>query len=169
MHRKVGGGGGCSVWVGGSRHRLMKFYFPIKIYCACDLRSPKGETSPTAKWCLKAVFSFQEKKKKVFFLVFILVLCFVEFPAVPSSLFALIKSVEEVVSGQTVCQYVLSLCSLSPTAWYSCYCYLCSYMCDIRGTHSGTVESTRLVGHGSVYVSTQLPTFRRSLPYCASD
>ena len=31
--------------------------------------------------------------------------------------------------------------------------------------HSGTVESTRIVGHGALYISTQVPTFRRSLLY----
>jgi hypothetical protein len=43
------------------------------------------------------------------------------------------------------------------------------YMCDIRGTHSGTVESTRLVGHCAVYIGTEVPTFRRSLLYCALE
>jgi len=38
-------------------------------------------------------------------------------------------------------------------------------MCDIRGTRSGTVESTRLVGHGAMYITTQVPSFRGSLLY----
>lgn len=43
---------------------------------------------------------FVSPKKR--FPYFILMLCFVQFPALPPSLFVLIKSVEEEVSGQTV-------------------------------------------------------------------
>jgi len=31
-------------------------------------------------------------------------------------------------------------------------------MCNIRSTHSGIVEGTRVVGHGAVYISTQMGT-----------
>ena len=32
-------------------------------------------------------------------------------------------------------------------------------LCGIRGTHSGTVEGTLLVGHGAMHFSTQVPNF----------
>jgi len=79
MHRKGGEGGFC---VGrGSRHRLMKFYFSIKIYCSCDLCSPKGERPPQRSDGASSVFVAKKKS----FSVFIFVLCFVEFLAVPPS------------------------------------------------------------------------------------
>jgi hypothetical protein len=117
MHKRGGGGPGGLCVDRSSRHRLMKFQVSIKIYCPCDLCSPKGGF-PHSEVLLKAMFSL---KKKVF-LSFSLF--FVEFPAVPSSLCVLIKYVEEVASRQTVYQCVLVQHSLASAACYCC-CLCC--------------------------------------------